>query len=136
MALKSKRLKKQKKRDISRREFLKASAFLGALPFALIIPSNATAVVTSEERLRPFRARQSEFYLRLQEKMAQIPGPGPVPKPPPPPPKPVPINTAEETSINTPGTEETFSGKPIHSDDTNYVTIYDGSKTDYSIDYR
>ena len=114
-----------KQGDISRRQFLKTGLGVAALPFALIIPSNAAAVVTTEERLRPFTERQTGFDRELREKIAQIPG-RPLPPPPPRPiPPPIKVNTRDQKSTSTPGTEATFSGTPPRSDDTRNVTIFD-----------
>jgi|SRR5215213_2142802 len=127
--------KTRRSTPVSRRDFLKHGASgVVALPFALAIASNAPNVVTTEERLRPFKEREEAFRADLEAKAGQ----GVTPKPPPPLPpqrKPVPINTAEDTSKNTPGETSTNSKDPPRADDSDPDTYYDGSKTDYKTDY-
>jgi hypothetical protein len=126
--------KDRKRRSVSRRQALKQIATTAvALPFVLAIPSNAPNVITTNERRLPFREREEEFFNELRDKLAQIPHPPP-PAPPPPAPKPSTLNTAYDTSINTPHVTSTFSGNPPKADDTKTETYHDGTKTDYKTD--
>ncbi len=140
----SKRSKERKEEKLSRRKFLKYSAvsIAGAIPFTLLIPSNADSVTTTEEQLRPFKEREAEFHKTLQGKLdqMQVPGRPPGLRPPPgrgqPPPKRVPYNTASDTSKNTTEATVTRCGDPPRSDDSSVDTFFDGVKTDYRTDYR
>jgi hypothetical protein len=122
---------KPSRKGATRREVLKRGAILGIVPFVLAVPSQAKNVVTSNSRLRPLRAREAEFDRAVEDKLAQaVKQPPAVQHPPPPPPRG--HWTPRSTSKQTQGTEATFSnrGGQQTSDDTNYVTHYDGSTTD------
>lgn len=127
------------KKEISRRDFLKhGAAGAVALPFALVIPSNALNVVTEIERLRSFKEREAAWRKKLENRLSQ--GPKPLPpgtrNPPPPPREPVPYNTTSDTSQNTVEETSTSSGDPPKADDSDSDTHYDGSKEDWKTDYH
>jgi len=118
---------------VDRRSFFKKALKLaGALPFTILIPSQAATVFATEEQLRPQRAREKAFQESLE--LAQITRPGGVPLPPgtrfPRRPPKTTSTTLYTTQTKSEYETATMCGNPRHNDDAKADSYGDDENTD------